>query len=178
MLDGFLDFMTSPAVLGTIKWSIVVGLIVLGFLGTFLPFLPGTTFIFAGQLVHYFSMGMEDSRLTWQGLAIIAVIYAGSLLLDWFSGAMGARWFGSSKWGVIGALLGGVVGIFFSLPGLIIGPIVGVFLFETLFAKKQIKEASNSTVGTVVGGIAGLIGGGILALAMVAVYLLDVFVLN
>ena len=122
-------------------WTSVVLLLVIGFLGTFLPILPGTTLIIAGAYLFYFTMGWESSGLAWQGLVVIGVLYLASILLDGVSGALGAKWFGSSKWGIIGAIVGGIVGLFFGIPGLILGPIVGVFLFEILFAKKRVKEA-------------------------------------
>ncbi len=177
-LAGIFDIFSSDGAMTTFKWTIIIALLVIGFFGTFLPILPGTTLIFAGCVLHYFTMGMEASGLAWQGLVFITVLYVLSLILDWFSGAIGAKWFGSSKWGIIGAIVGAIVGIFFSLPGLIIGPIVGVFVFELAFAKKQVRDASNSTIGTVVGGIAGLIGKVILALGMIAWYVGDVFVIN
>jgi len=178
ILASFLENLTSDGAMMTVKWTIIIALIVVGFLGTFLPILPGTTLIFAGCVIHYFTMGLEASGLAWQGLVFITILYVLSLILDWFSGAIGAKWFGSSKWGVIGAIVGGIIGLFFSLPGLIIGPIIGVFAFELAFAKKQVRDASNSTIGTVVGGIAGLIGKLILALGMVAWYIGDVFIIN
>ncbi|MEX2577623.1 MAG: DUF456 domain-containing protein [Verrucomicrobiales bacterium] len=178
LLAGQLDFFSFEAALPALKWTVIVVLLVVGFLGTFLPILPGTTLILAGVVFHYFALGMEDSGLTWQGLAFITVLYILSLLIDWFSGAVGARWFGSSKWGIVGAILGGIVGLFFSLPGLIIGPIVGVFLFEIFFAKKVVKDASNSTIGTVVGGLAGLLGKVIVAFGMIVWYVADVFAIN
>ncbi|MDF1826359.1 MAG: DUF456 domain-containing protein [Verrucomicrobiales bacterium] len=175
---GLFDIFSSDGAMITFKWTVIIALILIGFLGTFLPVLPGTTLIFLGCVLHYFSMGMEASGLAWQGLVFITILYVLSLILDWFSGAIGAKWFGSSKWGIIGAIVGGIIGIFFSLPGLIIGPIVGVFVFELAFAKKEVKDASSSTLGTVVGGVAGLIGKVILALGMIAWYLGDVFVIN
>ncbi|MGY8642896.1 MAG: DUF456 domain-containing protein [Verrucomicrobiales bacterium] len=161
-----------------IKWTIILILIIVGFLGTFLPILPGTTMIWIGMLVHYFSLGMESSGLAWQGLVFVTILYILSLIIDWFSGAIGAKWFGSSKWGIAGAIVGGIIGLFFNIPGLILGPIIGVFVFELAFAKKEVKQASNSTVGTVVGGIAGLIGKVILACGMVLWYVGDVFFVN
>ncbi len=173
----FENFSLAPAV-PAMKWTLVIMLLVVGFLGTFLPILPGTTFVLAGTVLHYFMFGMEASMLTWQSLVFITLLYIVSLIVDWFSGAIGAKWFGSSKWGVWGAIIGGIVGLFFSLPGLIIGPIIGVFIFEMAFAKKHVKEASNSTVGTLVGGAAGVVAKVILALGMIAWYFADVFVLN
>ncbi len=162
----------------TLRWAAVIILIVVGFIGTFVPVLPGTTLIFAGALLFYFTMGMEASGLAWQGLVFMGLLYILSIVLDWISGALGAKWFGSSKWGVIGAITGGLVGMFFGLPGLIAGPILGVFLFELFFAKKEVKDAGNSTIGTVVGGLAGILARVLLALGMVAWFIGDVFVVN
>ena len=106
------------------------------------------------------------------------MLYLLSILLYWVSGALGAKWFGSSKWGIIGAIAGGIIGLFFGIPGLIIGPIAGVFLFEIFFAKKEVKDASSSTVGTVVGGLAGILGRVILALGMIGWFVVDVFFVN
>ncbi len=178
ILAGIMDSLDTELILTSLKWTVIIALLVVGFLGTFLPILPGTTLIYLGALLHYFLMGMESSGLAWQGLVFMGVLYVLSLILDWVSGALGAKWFGSSKWGIIGAIVGGIVGIFFSLPGLIIGPIVGVFLFEVLFAKKEVKEASNSTIGTVVGGIAGIIVRVVLAFGMIAWFIGDVFFIN
>ena len=53
------------------------------------------TLIFAGILLHYFTKGMEDSGLTWISLVAIGLIMVATMIIDWFSGAVGARWFGS-----------------------------------------------------------------------------------
>lgn len=179
--DWFFDWFgpdTWKAVGNVTLWTVEALLLVVGFLGTFLPILPGTALIWVGALIHYFARGMEDSGLSWQGLVLITLLFIASLVIDWLSGALGAKWFGSSKWGVWGALLGALVGLFFGLPGIIIGPIAGVFAFEMIFAKKELKEASNSTVGTVVGGLAGIVARVLLALTMIACYCVDIFVLN
>lgn len=178
VIAAFLDFVSGEALYSGTLWAVVVILLVVGFLGTFLPVLPGTTLILAGTFLFYFTMGREASGLAWQGLVFIGVLYLLSILLDWVSGALGAKWFGSSKWGIIGAIAGGIIGLFFGLPGLIIGPIAGVFAFEIFFAKKEIKQASNSTFGTVVGGIAGIFGRVILALGMIGWFIGDVFFVN
>lgn len=178
LLAAWPDFLSGDALYATFIWTVVVVMLVVGFLGTFLPVLPGTTLIFAGALLFYFTMGMEASGLAWQGLVFIGVLFALSIALDWLSGALGAKWFGSSKWGIVGAILGGIVGLFFGLPGLIVGPIAGVFVFEIFVAKKEVKEAGQSTVGTVVGGLAGIAGRVALALGMIAWFVVDVFVVN
>lgn len=179
-IKDWFDWFPGAETLTVLKWVLVIALIVVGFFGTFLPILPGTSLIYIGMLAHYFLMGMQDeSGLTWQSLVIIGIIWAISIAVDWFSGAVGAKWFGSSKYGIWGAIIGGIVGtVFFSLPGLILGPIVGVFVAELWFAKKEWKPAANSTVGTVVGGLAGMVAKMILAMAMILWYVADVFFLN
>lgn len=177
-LAAWTDIFSGETLFQTAIWASVVILLVVGFLGTFLPVLPGTTLIIAGAFLFYFTMGMESSGLAWQGLVFIGILYILSIVLDWVSGALGAKWFGSSKWGVVGAILGGIVGLFFGLPGLIVGPIAGVFVFEVFVAKKEVKEAGHSTVGTVVGGLAGILGRVALALGMIAWFVVDVFFVN
>lgn len=163
-----------------LKWLLIGTFILVGFFGTFLPILPGTSLIYAGMLAHYFLLGMQEgSRLTWQSLVVIGLLWIASMVVDWISGAMGAKYFGSSKYGIWGALIGGVLGaIIFNLPGLILGPVVGVFVAEVWFAKKEWKPAANSTVGTVVGGLVGMIAKMLIALAMILWYAADVFWLN
>ena len=172
------EFLSGDSLIYGVKWVIVIVLLVVGFLGSFVPVIPGTTLIFCGVILYYFFMGMESSGLRWPGLVMIGIFYILSIVLDWFSGALGAKWFGSSKWGVVGAIVGGIVGLFFNLPGLIIGPIAGVFIFEIIFGKREIKQASNSTIGTVLGGLAGMLARVILAFGMVLWFVSDVFVVN
>jgi uncharacterized protein YqgC (DUF456 family) len=174
LFDGFLEFLRGMG-----RWAIylcVVILIIAGFAGTIVPFLPGTTLILVGVCLHYFALGLNESGLSVITLVIIAILYVASVIVDNLSGAIGAKWFGSSKWGIVGAILGGLVGLSFSLPGIIIGPLVGVFAFEIVFGEKKVKEAGSSTVGTVVGGTAGIIAGAAIGLLMIACYLLDIFV--
>ncbi|MCB1076522.1 MAG: DUF456 domain-containing protein [Verrucomicrobiae bacterium] len=179
-IQDWFDWFPAGETVSVLKWILVIGMILVGFFGTFLPVLPGTTLIYVGMLAHYFLMGMQaDSRLTWQSLVVIGLLWIGSIAVDWVSGAMGAKYFGSSKYGVWGALIGGLVGaVFFSLPGLILGPVVGVFVAEIWFAKKEWKPAANSTMGTVVGGLLGMVGKMLLAMLMIGWYAADVFVFN
>lgn len=171
-------FPSGAALYEILVWVLVWLLLVAGLLGTFLPLLPGTALIFAGALLFYFTMGMEASGLAWQGLVFMGLLLGLSVLLDWVSGVLGAKWFGSSRWGLFGALLGAIVGLFFGLPGILVGPIVGVFAFELFVARKRLGEAGHSTLGTIVGGLAGVVGRIGLAIGMLAWFVVDVFFVN
>ena len=108
-------------------------------------------------------------------LGVLGLILAVAYLIEFLSSAAGARWFGASQWGVWGVIIGGIVGFFFGLPGLVLGPIIGAFAFEILFAKQRIKPATKSTVGTVVGTVAGMVVKLVLALLMVGLFFADIY---
>jgi len=163
----------SDGTIYTLKVSCVWLFIVGGFVGTFLPIVPGTVFIFLGCLAHYVFFGYEESAISWMGLVAIALLLILSLVVDWAGGAVGAKYYGASRWGIVGALTGGMVGIFFPFPGLIIGPLIGAFAFEMAFAKKKIKPAGKSTWGTFLGSVGGLIAKVVVALAMVIWFVVD-----
>ena len=141
-----MEGVTDIAVL-VIKWVTVGTLMMGGLVGTFLPVLPGSFFILLGAVGHYFLFGQSESGLTWVSFVVLGLLFGLSVLVDWFSGAIGAKWFGSSKWGIAGVIVGGIIGFFFGFVGLIIGPLLGAFIFEMIFAKKELNTATKSTWG-------------------------------
>lgn len=163
--------MSSDALGNLLAW----GLIVLGFIGTFLPILPGTILILAGALVHRFWLGAEHS-LSWVGIGILVLLVLLSYLVENLASALGAKWYGASKAGMWGAIFGGLVGIFFGLPGLFLGPLAGAFAFELLLARKQLGGATRSTWGTLVGTALGILIKGGISLAMIGAIIVDLFV--
>lgn len=161
-----------------LKWGTVCTLMFGGLVGTFLPILPGSFFILLGAVAHYFLFGQSESGLSWLSFVVLTVLFGVSILVDWVSGAIGAKWFGASKWGIGGAIVGGIIGIFFGIIGIIIGPLLGAFIFEMIFAKKELNAAGKSTWGTLVGGGAGLLAKLVVSVAMIAFYIADAFFVN
>ncbi len=161
-----------------IKWVTVGTLMFGGLVGTFLPILPGSFFILLGAVAHYFLFGQSQSGLTWLSFVVLTLLFGLSVFVDWLSGAIGAKWFGASKWGIGGAIAGGIIGIFFGFIGLIIGPLLGAFIFEMIFAKKELNAAGKSTWGTLIGGGAGIIAKAMVSLAMIVYYIADAFFVN
>jgi hypothetical protein len=89
-----------------------------------------------------------------------------SYLVDFFLVAAGARHFGASKYGPLGAIGGLIVGLFLGLPGILLGPPCGVVVVE-LISGKDFPAALRASWGTVVGSVsAGFVRAGI-GLAMV-----------
>ena len=148
---------------------VLVGFLILaGLLGSFLPAIPGTPLIVLGALVYAFFTDFEPvgfgRLLLLVGISVLA--YA----LDYAAGALGAKKFGGSWWGAVGALLGAIVGIFFGPLGLVLGPIVGAALGE-LARSRRLGTSIRSAFGTVVGMVLGTVAKLSLAVVMVSLFL-------
>ena len=173
MLESLQHFFSSVDWACWGVWSLTSILMLVGLIGSVLPLVPGPLIIFIAAVLHFFLR--PESGVSWWGIALLFVLTLAAYALDFASGAMGTHWFGGSRWGIAGVLAGGIVGLFFGLPGLIIGPLAGGFLFEMLFAKQELKPAIKSTWGTVVGTGMGLVLRFVLSLIMIGCFLLDVF---
>lgn len=156
-------------------WIATVSLMVVGLAGCVLPVIPGHLLILMGAVLFRWLLG-PGCGVEWWTFVVLVVLLAGSQLFEWLSGAAGAKWFGGTKWGSAGAIVGGIVGIFFAFPfGLILGPLVGAYAFESLFAKQETRPAMVSGVGSAVGTLAGMAVKVAVGLVMVAWFFIDVF---
>jgi uncharacterized protein YqgC (DUF456 family) len=106
---------------------------------------------------------------------VLILLMAISQAFEFASGAAGARWFGGTRWGALGAFAGSIVGMFFLPFGLLLGPLIGAFAAEILVAKKKPKLAASSGVGSVVGTIAGMAMKIVIGLLMIGWFFADVF---
>ncbi len=163
-------------------WVVTGLLLLVGLVGTVVPMLPGPVLMLAAAIWHTlmlrYAVGAEDPGFRWPGFVILTLFIVVTQVLETASSALGAKYFGSTKWGAIGALIGGIVGLFFGLPGLIIGPLLGALLAELIIAGRHWKMAAKSSWGTFVGSAAGLVIKAILGLAMVGYFFLDLWVLT
>ena len=132
--------------------AIVVILFLCGFAGSFLPVLPGTFIVWLGIFIHKIWLG--DASVPWTFFWIATALTLLCHVLDPACAYLGAKKFGATWRGALGAVLGGVAGIiFFNLAGLIIAPIVGAILFE-LQNNRNLKQAGKAGAGAIVGGLA------------------------
>lgn len=145
-----MDFLEGGGV-----WIVTVGLFLVGLVGSVAPVVPGHLLIVCGAVGFKLMKGAE-AGIAWWGIGIIVLLAVISQVFEVLSGSLGARWFGGTKWGAIGALLGGVVGLFFLPFGLLVGPLVGAFGLEMAFGKRKTREAAVSGVGSVVGTVTGM----------------------
>lgn len=157
-----------------VAWGITVCLLILGMIGTLLPFLPGHLILFFAAVAHRLMLG-EESGVEWWTFVVLGVLLTLSQLFEFLSGAVGTRWFGGSRWGAAGAVVGGVVGLFFMPFGLLLGPLGGAMLFEYGLANKEVKPAAVSGVGSLLGTVAGLVVKMVVGVLMLVWFVVDVF---
>lgn len=150
-------------------------LLLAGLIGCVLPILPGHLILIMAAVAHRLMLGAEGSGLEWWSFVILAVLMALSQTLEIISGAAGTRWFGGTCWGAVGALVGGIAGMFFMPFGLLVGPLVGAIVCEISFARKETLEAVHSGVGSMVGTLAGMGIKIVIGLVMIVWFLIDVW---
>jgi uncharacterized protein YqgC (DUF456 family) len=148
-------------------YLIAAALMVVGLVGTIVPSLPGIPLIFGGIWLIAAVDRYHHLGLWW--LLSIAVVGAIGLTLDLLAGAMGAKRAGASKQAVWGALVGTVIGLFFGLPGLLLGPFVGAALGE-LAAGNSILRSTNVGISAWFGIIFGTIIKLVSSLIMVTLF--------
>ncbi len=129
-------------------------LMIIGLLGCILPVLPGPPVSFLGLLALSFTgFGDEVSGKLLFLMGIMALVVT---VLDYIVPVWGTKKMGGSKAGVWGATLGLVAGIFFFPPiGLIVGPLVGAVLAESLKGE-EFKKSFRSGIGSVLGFLTGI----------------------
>ena len=125
-------------------WSLVAVMVV-GIIGAVVPAIPGTSLILVAILIW----GAVQGSFASIGLPLvvaIAVLIMG-IGIDLLASYWGAKRAGASKWGQIGA-------------------IIGEYLFQ-----RDLKLALKAGVGIVVGSLIGNLIQGLLAIAVVGVFL-------
>jgi uncharacterized protein YqgC (DUF456 family) len=144
-------------------------LIIIGLAGTVLPALPGLPIVFAGMLLAAWT-GDFATISVWT-IVFLGVLTAIALALDFIAGLLGAKRVGASGLALAGAAVGTIVGLFFGLPGLILGPFVGAVLGE-LIHSQHAGTAARVGVATWLGMVFGALMKLALAFVMLGVFAL------
>ena len=111
-------------------------LIILGMAGSFMPILPGPLTSWFGLFIFNLIPTAEIESPILVITFIIAIII---FILDNLIPIYGSKYFGATKYGIIGASIGLVVGILSPIPfGILIGPIFGA-----LIGGKAAQQAAN-----------------------------------
>ncbi|WP_266170460.1 DUF456 domain-containing protein [Dyella subtropica] len=133
-------------------YGLAAVLIVAGVAGTILPALPGIPMIFGGIWLVAALDNYQRLGLWW--LLIIGALGTLGVIVDFVAGALGAKRVGASQLALWGATLGTIVGMFFGLLGLALGPFVGALAGE-LAAGNSVLRSTHVGIGTWLGLLFG-----------------------
>jgi uncharacterized protein YqgC (DUF456 family) len=123
-----------------------------GVAGVVLPVLPGSLFLVAGTAL--IAWADHFARVGWGMIALSAATAALVWVVDLAAAALGAKAFGASRWSVVGATVGLLVGLFLGPVGIVLGPVVGAIAFE-LVRDPDLGRALKAGVGAFLGLVLG-----------------------
>ena len=154
-------------------WLLSAVLVLTGIAGLLLPALPGIVLVFAGLVVAAWA---ENFVYVGQGtlLFLLALCILG-YGIDFLAGALGASRYGAGKYSIIGAAIGAVAGMFFGLPGILLGPFIGAVAGE-LYVRRDLRAAGRAGFGAWVGLVAGTAAKIAITFMMIGVFLLARFI--
>ena len=153
----------EPAIL----YGLAAILVIVGLAGTVLPVIPGTALVFAGLLLAAWVDNF--ARVGLIGMSIIGVLAVLAFVADWIASLLGAKKVGASTQALFGAATGGLVGFFFGIPGMILGPFIGAVAGEFL-ARGRLAQAGKVGLGTWLGLVASAVLKIVIVFMMIATW--------
>jgi uncharacterized protein YqgC (DUF456 family) len=160
--------MTTEQIIGLILTLIVMGI---GCLGSFLPGIPSTPLVLIAAIGHKFYF--RENGAGWIVITLLILITALTFVMDYLTSIYGAKQFGATKKGMAGAIVGGIVGLFFNLPGILLGPFIGAVIFE-MIGGREWRPAAKAGLGATLGLLAGAIGKIVCCVAMMLLFAVNV----
>ena len=154
--------------------AIILGLV--GIVGSIAPGLPGPPLSWVGLLLLYLWGGGTDGGgepmsltflLLWLGVTVLITV------IDYIVPAYFTKLTGGSKAGGWGAIIGLFAGLVYPPVGMILGSLLGAFVAELVFAKKDTATSIKSALGAFLGFLFGT--GAKLAAAGVLLFYIVVF---
>ncbi|HEY4292987.1 DUF456 domain-containing protein [Luteibacter sp.] len=147
-----------------VLYLLAATLVVGGVAGAVLPVLPGIPMIFGGI---WLAAAVDEYRhLGWGWLVAIGIVGAAGVALDFFSASLGAKKIGASPRALWGAAVGTIAGMFFGIPGLIVGPFAGAMAGE-LWSGTSVLRSAHVGVGTWVGMLVGILAKVVISFLMI-----------
>jgi uncharacterized protein YqgC (DUF456 family) len=130
-----------------------------GIVGVVMPALPSIPYMFVIALI--FGFIDKFTHLTVVNIIVLALITLVSLLVDYFSGILGAKYGGAAKQSMVFGMVGFLIGIIMFPPfGGFAGLFLGVLIAELIYFNdhiKAIKAATGGLLGTLFGMIINLL---------------------
>ncbi|MBQ2566452.1 MAG: DUF456 domain-containing protein [Bacteroidales bacterium] len=143
--------------MGTLLAVLAIILAVTGVVGAVAPGLPGPPLSWAGLLLVYLRHGTNGAGdemslkflLFWLAVTVLVTV-VDYLVPAWFT-----KLTGGSKYAGRGAIIGLFAGLLYPPVGMIFGALIGAFVAELFFARKDGVESVKSSVGAFLGFLFG-----------------------
>jgi uncharacterized protein YqgC (DUF456 family) len=153
-------------------WTLTVVLMLVGLIGVIVPLLPGNALILFAAVLHKLLL---PATISWGAIAWIAAFCFIAIAADFGGTILGARLFGGGKWGMAGAGTGAFIGMFFSLPALLLGTIFGAMAAEKFIAKKSGRTSLRAGAGAATGFLLSVVVRFACAVVMIAIFIAGVW---
>lgn len=162
-----------PEMTEFLMWSGALMLVVVGCAGVILPVLPGVPLVFVGL---WWAAWIDDyERVGKWSLVVLGTLTVLAVVTDFLASALGAKRVGASPQAIWGAVVGSLIGIFFGLPGLLLGPFIGAVAGE-MMARGGFDQAARVGVATWLGLLLGTLLKLAITLTMLGVFALAWFI--
>lgn len=153
----------------TALWILSIVLMLVGAAGIVLPALPGVPLMFAGMVL---AASIDDfTSIGWITITVLGLLTVIAFVVDFVASALGAKRVGASARAVWGAILGTIIGLFFGIPGLVLGPFVGAVIGE-LTVHGKLATAGRVGFATWMGLLFGTLFKLAIAFSMIGIFLL------
>ena len=153
-----------------IAWYVLASLLVIaGVIFTVLPPLPGVLMVLGGLVLAAWVENFEHIGTV--TILIMVVLAVSSYIVDFVASALGAKKTGASPQAIWGAALGALFGIFFGLPGIILGPFIGAMAVQYM-QDRDMVQAGKVGVGAWIGMAVGTAFKLALVFLMIGIYAL------
>jgi uncharacterized protein YqgC (DUF456 family) len=150
-------------------YLLAAALIIGGLIGSVIPALPALPMIFGGIWLAAAVDDYHHVGLWW--LLILGGLGATGVVLEFIASTLGAKRIGASRQALWGASIGMLAGMFFGIPGLLLGPFVGALLGE-LASGQSVLRSAHVGVGTWVGLLFGALMKLVISFVMVGLFAL------
>ncbi|MFN7570536.1 MAG: DUF456 domain-containing protein [Betaproteobacteria bacterium] len=148
-------------------WVLAVAMMLVGVAGTVLPALPGVLLVLAGIVLAAWID--EFQKIGPVALGLCTLMALAGVALDYVASTVAAQRAGASKYGLIGAALGTVAGIFAGLVGVFVLPLVGAAIGEFI-AHRDALRAGRVGIATWLGLLAGTVAKLAIVFSMIGVF--------
>jgi uncharacterized protein len=138
----------------TLLWIAAGALMLVGLVGTVLPALPGTVLVLSGIVL---AAWIDDfARINGWTVALVSLFAAIAWITDYAAAFLGAKKVGASKFALLGAAIGTIVGVFTGLVGLLVFPFVGAVAGQYVH-ERDAGNAAKVGLGTWLGMLVGTV---------------------